>query len=146
MLGDQIYAIAIKYVREIIGIQNVTEVPNIKKFIKGIINLRGIIIPVVAVRLRFKMPEIEYDDRTCIVVIQVDNIEIGLIVDEVIEVLNIPEDKISPSPTTNKGTQSQYIKGIGKVGKQIKIVLNVYKLLYDQTNKSEETDEEQEES
>ncbi|MFP4527793.1 MAG: chemotaxis protein CheW [Candidatus Kapaibacterium sp.] len=143
-LGEQIYAIAIRYVREIIGIQNITGVPNIRKYIKGIINLRGNIIPVVAVRLRFRMNEIEYDDRTCIVVVQVHNLEIGLIVDEVIEVLNIPENKISQPPTTSKGTQSQFIAGIGKVGKQIKIILDVNKLLYDSLEKHEESEEEEE--
>ena len=106
-IGNEEYAIEIKYVIEIIGIQKITSVPNIKKFIKGIINLRGNIIPVIDVRMRFKMDTIDYDDRTCIVVIDADNVSIGLIVDEVLEVLNIDESRISPPPQTNKGAQSK---------------------------------------
>lgn len=125
------YAIEIKHVIEIIGIQRITKVPNIKDFIKGIINLRGNIIPVVDVRTRFKLHPIPYNDRTCIVVVKLINTAIGLIVDEVQEVVNMPEDKIAPPPQTNKGTHSRYISGIGKVGKVVKIILNINRLLYD---------------
>lgn len=125
------YAIEIKHVIEIIGIQRITKVPNIKDFIKGIINLRGNIIPVVDVRTRFKLQPIPYNDRTCIVVVKLINTAIGLIVDEVQEVVNMPEDKIAPPPQTNKGTHSRFISGIGKVGKIVKIILNINRLLYD---------------
>jgi purine-binding chemotaxis protein CheW len=131
-IGDEEYAIEIKYVIEIIGIQKITPVPNIRKFIKGIINLRGNIIPVVDVRLRFKMEEMEYNDRTCIIVILVNNNSIGLIVDEVVEVVNIPETEISPPPQTNKGAQSRFISAIGRVENGVKIILNTSKLLYDE--------------
>ncbi len=125
------YAIEIKHVIEIIGIQRITKVPNIKDFIKGIINLRGNIIPVVDVRTRFKLQPIPYNDRTCIVVVKLINTAIGLIVDEVQEVVNMPEDKIAPPPQTNKGTHSRFISGIGKVGKVVKIILNINRLIYD---------------
>ncbi len=131
-IADEDYAIEIKYVIEIIGIQKITRVPNIKEYIKGIINLRGIIIPVVEVRRRFNLQDIEYDDRTCIIVVKVNNISIGLIVDEVAEVMDIPESDRAPSPPTNKGSHSRFIQSIGKVGNQVKILLDIYKLLYEE--------------
>jgi purine-binding chemotaxis protein CheW len=131
-IGSEDYAIPIEYIIEIIGIMKVTNVPNVKDFIKGIINLRGMIIPVISVRKRFNMPEIAYDERTCIIVIRHNNVSIGLIVDEVLEVLNIDADHIGPPPQTNKGTKSQFIEGIGKVGKEIKVVLALQRFLYDE--------------
>jgi len=129
--GDEQYAFGIEYVTEIIGIQNITPVPNIKPFIKGIINLRGIIYPVICVRKRFNIPEIPYNDRTCIIIVNVNNNGIGLIVDEVAEVIKILPEQISPPPQTNKGSHSKFIKGIGRVGENLKIILDIKKLLYD---------------
>ncbi|HOQ49824.1 MAG TPA: chemotaxis protein CheW [Candidatus Kapabacteria bacterium] len=129
--GDEQYAFEIEYVTEIIGIQNITPVPNIKPFIKGIINLRGIIYPVICVRKRFNIPEIPYNDRTCIIIVNVNNNGIGLIVDEVAEVIKILPEQISPPPQTNKGSHSKFIKGIGRVGENLKIILDIKKLLYD---------------
>jgi purine-binding chemotaxis protein CheW len=130
-VDKEFYAIEIKYVIEIIGIQKITKVPNIKDYIRGIINLRGNIIPVLDVRTRFMLPSIPYNDRTCIVVVKISNTAIGLIVDEVQEVVSITEDRIAPPPQTNKGSHSRYISGIGKVGKHVNILLNINKLLYD---------------
>ncbi len=131
-IADEDYAIEIRYVNEIIGIQKATSVPMLKSYIKGIINLRGIIVPVIEVRNRFRMESIEYNERTCIVVITVGNVSVGLIVDEVEEVMNIPEGAISPPPQTNKGSHSRYIQGIGRVGEVVKIILDIQKLLYDE--------------
>ncbi|NLM79860.1 MAG: purine-binding chemotaxis protein CheW, partial [Clostridiales bacterium] len=89
-LDSECYGIEIKYVTEIIGIQPITEVPEMPEYIKGIINLRGRIIPVMDVRLRFKKPFREYDERTCIIVIEIRDIVLGLIIDRVSEVLTIP--------------------------------------------------------
>lgn len=130
-LGDEIYAFEIKYVTEIIGMQKITSIPNIQEFILGIINLRGIIVPVVDVRKRFSMPEIEYGERACIIVVKVNNTEIGLLVDEVSEVIVIQEKKITQSPKTNKKTKSRFIEGMAKIGDEVKLVLNMHKLLYD---------------
>jgi purine-binding chemotaxis protein CheW len=130
-IADEDYAIEIKYIIEIIGIQRITKVPNISDFIKGIINLRGNIIPVVDVRKRFNLNEIDYNDRTCIIVVRLSNTSIGLIVDEVQEVVNIMEDHIAPPPPTNKGTHSKFIQGIGRIGKSVKILLNINRLLYE---------------
>ena len=130
-LASEDYAVEIKYVTEIIGIQKITEVPEMPVYVKGVINLRGKVIPVIDVRLRFKLPPKEYGDRTCIVVVDIVGNAIGLIVDEVSEVLNIPENQVDPPPKTGKGSQSRYIQGIGKIGDTVKIVLNVEKLLND---------------
>ncbi len=142
-IGGESYAIEIEYVREIIGIQKITSIPNIKSFIKGIINLRGIIIPVVEVRLRFGMKEIDYNDRTCIIVVHVNNTQIGLIVDEVSEVMKIEEDMVFPPPQTGKGSKSRFIKSLGRIDEDVKIMLDLIKLLYDTKDSDTETDGEE---
>lgn len=130
-MGRETYGIEIKYVTEIIGIQTITEVPELPDYVKGIINLRGKIIPVMDVRLRFKKEPKEYNDRTCVIVVDIRDISIGLIVDSVSEVLTIPEQDIVEPPLTNKGTQSRYVKAIGKVGADVKLLLDCEKLLTD---------------
>jgi purine-binding chemotaxis protein CheW len=128
ILGNETYGIEIKHVTEIIGIQPVTEVPELPEYIKGIINLRGKIIPVMDVRLRFKKAFREYNDRTCVIVVDIKDISIGLIVDSVAEVLSIPEDQIVVPPDISKGG-NKYIKGIGKTGNEVKLLLDCNKLL-----------------
>lgn len=129
-LGNESYGIEIMYVTEIVGIQPITEVPELPDYIKGIINLRGKIIPVMDVRLRFKKNAMDYNDRTCIIVIDILDISIGLIVDTVAEVLSIPEEEIVPPPDVNKGGR-KYIKGIGKTGSEVTLILDCEKLLDD---------------
>lgn len=128
VLGGESYGIEIRFVTEIIGIQPVTQVPELPDYIRGIINLRGKIIPVMDVRLRFGKPFMEYNDRTCVIVIDIADISIGLIVDSVSEVLSIPDSEIVPPPDLNKAG-SKYIKGIGKVGNEVKLLLDCSKLL-----------------
>jgi purine-binding chemotaxis protein CheW len=129
ILGAESYGIEIRYVTEIIGIQPVTEVPELPDYIRGIINLRGKIIPVMDVRLRFKKPFREYNDRTCVIVVDISEISIGLIVDSVSEVITINEGEIVPPPEVSKGLSNRYIKGIGKVGNDVKLILDCNKLL-----------------
>ena len=128
-LGTEIFGIAIKFVTEIIGIQSITFVPEVPKFVKGIINLRGKIITVIDMRLKFNKPSVDYDDRTCIIVIDFNETSIGLIVDCVSEVLNIGDDKIVPPPSYKAGVQNKYIKGIGKVGDTIKLLIDCEKII-----------------
>jgi purine-binding chemotaxis protein CheW len=132
ILGGESYGIEIKYVTEIIGIQAITEVPELPDYIKGIINLRGKIIPVMDVRLRFRKPYREYNDRTCVIVVDMLEISIGLIVDSVSEVLSIPEEEIVPPPEMGGALSNRYIKGIGKVGNEVKLILDCNKLLNDE--------------
>lgn len=129
LLGKEVYAIEIKFVIEIIGIQPITELPESPTYVKGIINLRGKIIPVMDVRLRFKKKPVEYNDRTCIIVVEVQDISVGLIVDNVSEVLSITDEDIVPPPDMNKRTENKYIKAIGKVENEVKLILDCEKLM-----------------
>lgn len=129
ILGDENYGIEIRHVTEIIGLQTITQVPELPNYMKGIINLRGKIIPVIDVRLKFKKDPITYDDRTCIIVVNINDSTIGLIVDQVDEVLAIPDDRISPPPDVKTGYDNGYIKGIGRDGERINLLLDCYKFV-----------------
>ncbi|MDR3565912.1 MAG: chemotaxis protein CheW [Negativicutes bacterium] len=130
-VGKEDYGIEIQFVTEIIGIQDITEVPELPDYVKGIINLRGKIIPVMDVRIRFKKEAIAYNDRTCIIVIDIRDISIGLIVDKVCEVLTIADENVVPPPDIKTGFHNRYVKGIGKVGSQVELLLDCDKLLND---------------
>jgi len=131
VLDKEVYAIEIKFVIEIIGIQPITEIPELPAYIKGIINLRGKIIPVMVVRIRFKKKPVDYNDRTCVIVIDDENISLGLIVDNVSEVLSIPDENLVPPPEMNRGSENRYIKAIGKVENGVKLILDCEKLVND---------------
>ncbi len=131
-IGNEQYGIEIKHVTEIVGIQKITEVPDMPEYVKGVINLRGSVIPVVDIRLRFRMKAIEYDDRTCVIVVNVEDSPIGLVVDAVREVISISGEQISPAPSVAKGDISRYIKGIGRFENDVIILLAMDKLLFDQ--------------
>ncbi|MBN2106205.1 MAG: purine-binding chemotaxis protein CheW [Deltaproteobacteria bacterium] len=128
-VGKEDYGIEISHVTEIIGIQKITDVPDMPSYIKGVINLRGKVIPVMDVRLRFRMPEREYDDRTCTVVVSVNATPVGLVVDTVKEVVDIPENQIELPPEVAESSTQRYIKGLGKIGEDVKILLDVEKLV-----------------
>lgn len=128
-LEDEIYGIEIKYVTEIIGMQSITTVPEVPGYVKGIINLRGKIIPVIDVRLKFGKDSMEYNDRTCIVVIDITDVAVGLIVDNVDEVLTIGDNDIASPPANKTGFENRYIKGIGKSGEKVQLLLDCEKLL-----------------
>lgn len=130
-LDNEIFGIEIKFVIEIIGMQAVTYVPEVPEYVKGIINLRGQIIPVIDMRIKFKKNPIDYTDRTCIIVIQINDISIGLIVDSVAEVLNISDDNVVPPPDYKTGFKNKYIKGIGKDGENVKLLLDCEKIVSD---------------
>jgi purine-binding chemotaxis protein CheW len=131
-LGSEYYGIEISYVTEIIGIQTITEVPELPDYLKGIINLRGKIIPVMDVRIRFKKESKEYNDRTCVIVFESNELSVGLIVDSVCEVLSIPEQDVVDPPQLHKGINNCYIKKIGKVGNEVKLLLDCEKLISEQ--------------
>lgn len=131
LLDNDSYGISINNVIEIIGIQPVTLVPELPDYIRGIINLRGKIISVMDVRLRFKKAFREYNDRTCIIVVDINDLSIGLIVDSVSEVLVISDQDIMPPPNLSN-VNNKYIKGIGKVGKEVKLILDCDELIGDE--------------
>ena len=132
--GNEYFGLKIQYVNEIIVFQEITKIPESEDYIKGLINLRGKIIPVIDVRLRFKQEPFEYTDRTCIIVVNVKNVVVGLIVEQIAEVVEIQEENIIPSPSVGKADKSQnkYVYAIGKVGDQVKLLLDPDRLLNDE--------------
>ena len=128
-IGKVSYALEIGIVTEIIGLQSITPVPNVPHFIKGVINLRGKVIPVMDVRARFKLEEQDYHDRTCIIVIEVESAAVGLVVDAVSEVLDLPQENLEPTPSLGQSAESRCIQALGKVGDEVKLILNAKQLL-----------------
>ena len=131
--GNEHYALKIQYVSEIIPFQEITAIPETEDYIKGLINLRGKILPVIDVRLRFSQPSFEYNDRTCIIVIIVKETMVGLVVEEIADVVEIGDENILPPPTIMRGdkVQNQYVYGIGRVGDTVKLLIDPDKLLND---------------
>ena len=128
-LGSEDYGIEIRYVTEIVGMQKITEVPDMPVFVKGVVNLRGQVIPVLDMRLRFNMQSRDYDERTCIIVVSISGSQVGLVVDTVNEVRNIDDDQISPPPKTAGADAARYIQGMGKVGESVIILLEGQRIL-----------------
>ena len=131
IVDGETYGIEIRHVTEIIGLQKITPVPDLPDFVRGIINLRGKIIPVMDMRLRFNKPLKEYHERTCIIVVDFRELSIGLIVDSVAEVVNIPAVAVAAPPElTRRG--NRFIMGIGQVSGEVKLLLDIEKLLTDE--------------
>ena len=124
----QLFGVSIADVVQIVGVQEITPIPEFPHYAKGIINLRGNIIPVIDMRLRLGKSETEYNERTCIIVTNIEEHYIGLIVDQVDEVTDISEELISPPPTVS-GTGESFITGIGKLTNKIVLLMNTKKLL-----------------
>lgn len=129
------YGLKIEYVSEIVVVQEITQVPETPEYIKGLINLRGKIIPVIDVRTRFRMEPKEYNDRTCIIVVKLQEMVIGLIVEQIAEVVEILPENIQDPPVLGKeerAPQNKYVYGIGTVGENVKMLLDPEKLLKDE--------------
>ncbi len=132
IIGEEEYGIEISCVKEIINIVTITQVPSTPNYIKGIINLRGDIIPVIDIRTRFFMEEKSYDELTCVIVIEHQDNNIGLIVDSVTEVKYIKESDISLPPSTKLSFSNQFIKNLGRMNDKVILLLELDKLLYDE--------------
>jgi len=132
-LADEEYGIGILKIREIIGMIPVTSVPQTPEFVKGVINLRGKVIPVVDLRLRFGMQPIDYTERTCIIVVEIEGqtgtVQIGIVVDSVSEVLNIKGEDIEETPTFGTKLDTDYILGMAKLEGGVKILLDIDRVL-----------------
>jgi purine-binding chemotaxis protein CheW len=132
-LAGEEYGIGILKIREIIGMMPITSVPQTPAFVKGVINLRGKVIPVLDLRLRFGMQAIEYTERTCIIVVEITGqagkIQIGSVVDSVSEVLNIKGEDIENTPTFGASLDTEYILGMAKMEGGVKILLDIDKVL-----------------
>jgi purine-binding chemotaxis protein CheW len=129
VLAEEEYGLEILKVREIIGVMDITSVPRTPDYVKGVINLRGKVIPVIDLRLKFSMSEAERTDQTCIIVVDVDNIEMGIVVDEVSEVLDIDGDQIEDAPEFGSSVDTEFILGMGKAKDRVTILLHIGKVL-----------------
>ncbi len=127
-LAQEEYGVEILKVREIIGVMDITAVPRMPDYMKGVINLRGKVIPVVDLRLKFGLEEAEHTEQTCIIVVDVGR-EIGIIVDTVSEVLDVDGSNIEPPPSMGGSVDTSFILGMGKVAEAVKILLDIDKVL-----------------
>ncbi len=127
-LADEEYGVEILKVREIIKIMDITAVPRMPVYMKGVINLRGKVIPVIDLRLKFDLDELEHTDETCIIVVNV-GMEVGIVVDTVSEVLDLASSNIEPPPVMGGEVETSFIMGMGKVGDAVKILLDIDKVL-----------------
>ncbi len=146
-VGTDVFGIELKYVNEIIQMQPVAPIPEVEHYIKGLINLRGKIVPVIDVADRFGKDSFEYTDRTCVIVVEVKNVEVGLIIENIAEVVSIEEEDILPPPASrHNAVQNKFISGIGKIGEEVKLLLDPVKLLSDDAldfmDRQEEDEEE----
>jgi len=132
-LGGEEYGIGILKIKEIIGMMHVTTMPQTPDFVKGVINLRGKVIPVMDLRLRFGMDAMDYTERTCIIVVEIEGssgtIQIGIVVDSVSEVLNIKGDDIEDTPAFGTRLNTDYILGMAKMEGGVKILLDIDRVL-----------------
>jgi purine-binding chemotaxis protein CheW len=132
MLADEQYGLEILKVIEIVGMMEITAVPRMPPFVKGVANLRGKVVPVVDLRLKFDMPESGPTESRCIIVVSIGEAEIGIIVDNVSEVLEMSADEIEETPSFGVDVDTRFILGMGKAGGRITILLEIDKLLTEQ--------------
>ncbi|MDR2820857.1 MAG: chemotaxis protein CheW [Desulfovibrio sp.] len=130
-IGEEEFAVEILAVQEIIRLMQITMVPRAPIFIEGVINLRGKVIPVINMRKRFNMPTVEYSSNTRIVVMEFEQRIVGFLVDAVSKVLRIPASTVEEAPPVVSGVGSEYIKGVGKLGERLLILLDLNNLLSD---------------
>jgi purine-binding chemotaxis protein CheW len=130
-LGENIYGVELMKVIDIITIQAITSVPYVPEYVKGIINLRGKIIPVIDMRIKFGLPPVGYDDRTCIIVIEMERIQVGMIVDTVSEVLTFDSESLSLIPEFDRYNNNKFLSSIGRTGEKLVMNLNCRKIFVD---------------
>lgn len=132
-LGAEEFGIEALKVREIMGLQDITAIPQVPAHVKGVINLRGKVIPVIDLRMKFSMPPQEYTPRTCIVVVRIrqdeEEIMIGMVVDGVVEVMNVVASDIEDTPDFGPGVVTPYLTGMAKIKDKVKILLDIEQVL-----------------
>lgn len=129
MVGNEEYGMEILRVKEVIRMPEVTPLPKSPSFVKGIINLRGDVIPIVDLRDKFGLEQVEYSASTRVIVVDVDGKLVGMVVDSASQVLRVPADQINPPPPVAGGLPSELIDGVGKVGERLIILLNIDRIL-----------------
>jgi len=132
-LAEEEYGLEILKVKEIIGMMNITQLPRTPDFVKGVINLRGKVIPVIDLRLKFSLPEKEVTEKTCVIVVEVTtgdiNVQIGVVVDEVLEVLNVGTEELEETPKFSVSVDTEFIKKKKKSGEKVKTLLDINNVL-----------------
>lgn len=132
-LAEEEYGLEILKVKEIIGMMDITQLPRTPDFVKGVINLRGKVIPVIDLRMKFELPEKGITEKTCIIVVEIgegnQNVQIGLVVDEVSEVLNVAVEELEPTPKFGVSLDTEFILGMAKSNDMVRTLLNIDKVL-----------------
>lgn len=128
-LDGKEYGISVHYVHGIEKVQHITRIPGTAPYVKGVINLRGIVTPIIDLRKRFGIGECEYTDATRVIIVAIDDIEVGLVVDAANDVIDITEDAIEPSPALVGVEEDEYVKGVAKVGNRLLILIDLAMIL-----------------
>lgn len=128
-LGDEEYGIDILKVQEIRGYDQVTRIANTPEFIKGVTNLRGVIVPIIDLRVKFSQPDVEYNDNTVVIVLNLDHRVVGIVVDGVSDVLSLTQEQIRPAPEFAVTMSTEYLTGLGALGERMLILVDIEKLL-----------------
>ncbi|MBX6394189.1 MAG: chemotaxis protein CheW [Alicyclobacillaceae bacterium] len=128
-LGSEEYGVEVYQVLSIERMQKITRVPRTPAFVKGVINLRGVVTPVIDLRARFGLPEVEYTEETRIVVVSVNDMEVGLIVDAANDVIDVPLNRIDPPPAVVGGVKADYLRGVAKLDNRLLVLLNLDRVL-----------------
>ncbi|MCL2895289.1 MULTISPECIES: chemotaxis protein CheW [Brenneria] len=128
-LGDEEYGVDILKVQEIRGYDQVTRIANTPAFIKGVTNLRGVIVPIVDLRIKFAQQEVDYDDNTVVIVLNLGQRVVGIVVDGVSDVLSLTADQIRPAPEFAVTLSTEYLTGLGSLGERMLILVDIEKLL-----------------
>ena len=128
-LGDEEYGIDILKVQEIRGYDQVTRIANTPEFIKGVTNLRGVIVPIIDLRVKFSQPDVEYNDNTVVIVLNLEHRVVGIVVDGVSDVLSLTHEQIRPAPEFAVTMSTEYLTGLGALGERMLILVDIEKLL-----------------
>ena len=128
-VGKEDYGINIETVKEVIKIKSITQLPKTPSFVRGVINLRGDVIPIIDLREKFGLEQEDYTEMTRIIVVDIDDKSIGMVVDSVSNVINIAQSDIEPPPPLVSGLSEEYLKGVGKIGEELIILINIDKIL-----------------
>ncbi|MFB6466661.1 chemotaxis protein CheW [Cytobacillus sp. Hz8] len=128
-IKEKEYAIPVSQVRSIEKIEHITRVPSTVNFVKGVINLRGVVTPIINLRTRFCLDEVEYSDNTRVIIVALEDMEVGLIVDAANDVIDIPTNSIEPPPDIVGVKEAEYVQGVAKVDKRLLILIDLEKVL-----------------
>jgi purine-binding chemotaxis protein CheW len=128
-LAEEEYGVEIAHVKEIVGVPHISSIPEMPEYVVGVVNLRGSVIPVVDLRIRFHIPKLDYSDRTATVIVSHKKHLFGLVVDTVVEVLDIPANNLTPPPQVASGASHRYLRSIGRVNDNVKLLLDIETIL-----------------